>query len=347
MSFFSFGPIVTVKNPLGIVVSQGTQIIKFTGGVSVSLVGNETIVNIIPGAIVGTPNRVSFFNALGNLSDSADLLYDDTAKLFQLNGQFGIDVAPQAKFQSTATPLTGSYVSPLSGFVFASMDVGYQTIQDFDVIFGESSRANSDATFNDPGLRAKFCANSSNQVGGGASTAFGYSNQVFSAIGFVCGYDNFMTGQQGFAANQGHQILHENASCFGISNVTARNNSFICGEFSLAQADEIFVVGNGTGVGTENNAFSVREDGEAQIDFGISINEANTRMGIATLVAGTLTIPNTVVTANSRIFLTIQNPSANVGFVYISARNPGVDFTIQSSNALDTSDVAYLIMEPL
>ena len=84
------------------------------------------------------------------------------------------------------------------------------------------------------------------------------------------------------------------------------------------------------------------------IGQGISIAEgANAKQGIATLVAGTVTLSNTSVTANSRIFLTIQDPNGGTpGYVWISTRTPGTDFTIQSSSILDTSIVAYEIFEP-
>ena len=81
---------------------------------------------------------------------------------------------------------------------------------------------------------------------------------------------------------------------------------------------------------------------------GLSIKEgANAKQGVDTLVAGTITISNTSITTNSRIFLTAQDPNSGTpGFLWISARTPGTDFTIQSSSILDTSIVAYEIFEP-
>lgn len=83
---------------------------------------------------------------------------------------------------------------------------------------------------------------------------------------------------------------------------------------------------------------------------GIFVKEGtNARMGVATLVAGTVTVSNINVTANSRIFLTIQSlgtvtvPSA----ICISARVAGTSFTIKSSASNDTSVVAWYIIEPV
>ena len=82
---------------------------------------------------------------------------------------------------------------------------------------------------------------------------------------------------------------------------------------------------------------------------GLAVAEgANAKQGVATLAAGTVTVANTSVTANSRIQLTEQAlgtvsvPSA----LCVSARVAGTSFTILASQATDTSTVAYEIFEP-
>lgn len=81
---------------------------------------------------------------------------------------------------------------------------------------------------------------------------------------------------------------------------------------------------------------------------GLQIREGvNAKQGVAVLVAGTVVVANTSVTTNSRIFLTTQIPGGTPGFLRISARTPGVSFTILSSSGTDTSTVAYEIFEPL
>lgn len=83
--------------------------------------------------------------------------------------------------------------------------------------------------------------------------------------------------------------------------------------------------------------------------MGIRLKEgSNARMGVSTLVAGTVTVSNTSVTANTRILLTVQSlgtvavPQA----VYPSARVPGTSFTITSADATDTSVVLWELKEP-
>jgi len=80
---------------------------------------------------------------------------------------------------------------------------------------------------------------------------------------------------------------------------------------------------------------------------GLKIKEgANAKMGIATLTAGTVSVTNTSVTAVSRIFLTIQTPGGTPGAVYVSTRSVGASFDITSTSGPDTSDVAWMIVEP-
>ena len=80
---------------------------------------------------------------------------------------------------------------------------------------------------------------------------------------------------------------------------------------------------------------------------GLKVKEGtNARMGAATLVAGTVTVNTTAVTANSRIYLTSQADGGTPGFQRISARSAGTSFTITSSSGTDTSTVAWMIVEP-
>ena len=80
---------------------------------------------------------------------------------------------------------------------------------------------------------------------------------------------------------------------------------------------------------------------------GLMVAEgSNAKQGTAVLVAGAVTVSNTAVTANSRIFLTSQVDGGSPGFLRVSARTAATSFTITSSNGADTSTVAYQIFEP-
>jgi hypothetical protein len=76
------------------------------------------------------------------------------------------------------------------------------------------------------------------------------------------------------------------------------------------------------------------------------LDGSNKRMGQAVLVGGTVTVSNTSVTANTRIFLSHANTSGTLGHLYISARVAATSFTITSSSGTDTSTVNWLLIEP-
>lgn len=81
---------------------------------------------------------------------------------------------------------------------------------------------------------------------------------------------------------------------------------------------------------------------------GLYVKEGtNATMGTGTLNGATeVTISTTKVTANSRIFLSIQSPAGTpAGAIYVSSRSAGVSFGVKGL-ALDTSTFAWLIVEP-
>jgi hypothetical protein len=79
---------------------------------------------------------------------------------------------------------------------------------------------------------------------------------------------------------------------------------------------------------------------------GLRIKEgSNARMGTSTLVAGTIVVANTSITASSRVFVSRMATGGTAGHLSI-VLNAGVGFTINSSSGTDTSTVAWFIMEP-
>lgn len=81
--------------------------------------------------------------------------------------------------------------------------------------------------------------------------------------------------------------------------------------------------------------------------FGLYVKEgSNAKQGTAVLNGTTaVVVSNTSVTANSRIFLTVNSPSGTVGSPYVSAISANTSFSIKSTSASDASTVAYEIFE--
>lgn len=75
-------------------------------------------------------------------------------------------------------------------------------------------------------------------------------------------------------------------------------------------------------------------------------NNTNQGMNRCTLVSGVCVVPNTRVTTNTNIFCFEQTQGGTIGSIGISGRNAGVNYTVSSSNVLDTSIVACMLIEP-
>jgi len=85
------------------------------------------------------------------------------------------------------------------------------------------------------------------------------------------------------------------------------------------------------------------------VGIGFRLKEGtNAKMGLATLAGGTVTVANTAVTANTRIFLTVQTLSGAAVPQAVAPANviAGTSFDIISASAADTSTVAWLLIEP-
>jgi len=138
------------------------------------------------------------------------------------------------------------------------------------------------------------------------------------------------------------------------------NVSINCTGVGLAEAPLFVDIGNTL----QNVAFQINGVNNIRLQLGgrlytnelylpnltgrIYIEEgSNAQMGTAQLTAGTVTVANTGVTANSRIFLTVQSLGtvASPKAVAVTAKTAGISFVITSSDVTDTSTVAWWIVE--
>lgn len=144
----------------------------------------------------------------------------------------------------------------------------------------------------------------------------------------------------------------------GVSNYTAGGNVNITAlsgdDINATASDDINLVAEGGDIiNSAAGNFHALATGDVFLSPGSGtgndlriVSGANRSMGTAVLVGGTVTVNNTKVTASSNIFLTSQVDGGTPGFVRISARVASTSFTITSSSALDTSTIAWLIIEP-
>lgn len=112
--------------------------------------------------------------------------------------------------------------------------------------------------------------------------------------------------------------------------------------YGIAFGTDVFVY--------RNDSTSIAIEGNVKLPVvgrGIYIKEgSNATMGTAVLSGGTVVVSTNKVTANSRIFLTANTPGGTLGAVYVSARSAGTSFTITSISVIDTSTIAWIIIEP-
>lgn len=86
-------------------------------------------------------------------------------------------------------------------------------------------------------------------------------------------------------------------------------------------------------------------DGQIIRRSGISLVGGG-RIGNFVLVAGTKTVLDSSVTANTIVLLTRKTSGGTIGTAITYTTSPGSSFTVNSDNILDTSTFSYLLVEP-
>lgn len=157
-----------------------------------------------------------------------------------------------------------------------------------------------------------------------------------------------------YQSNSGKLLLNPTNTA---ANPTVNNTLEVAGNISIGNGYNGVYSAPTNGAIIQGRALfgTTSDDGSNQVQVsgnlslktaGNKINIAtgtNASVGTATLTSGTVTVSTTAVTASSIILLTLQNCS-NCGTSYISAKTAGTSFVISSTNVLDGSIVAYLII---
>ena len=202
--------------------------------------------------------------------------------------------------------------------------------------------------------------NTVSNTGGSMSISVGHSmgSASGSQITMTAGTGGVGTGTAG--ANGGNTVI--NAGNGGIGSSTGGNGGAL--QFNAGTGGNSGTPGTGgiiqfftasttslieklrvltTGVNVMNGPLGIITAGNGlQIAHG-----SNCKLGTTALTAGSATVSNTVVTANSLIFLTSQADGGTPGFVRVTAKTAGTSFVITSSSSTDTSTIAWLIVEGL
>lgn len=148
-------------------------------------------------------------------------------------------------------------------------------------------------------------------------------------------------------------ILYESENELIVSGITINSNfnPAISGSgVGYMQIGSISFIGEASFSNRLNTSFHPFVSGELiskGLGNGLSIEEGhNARMGVAALKNGIAEVKNSIVSENSRIFLTPQAGEGVSGYLSIVNRENGTGFTISSSSSKDNSLVAWVIFEP-
>lgn len=76
-----------------------------------------------------------------------------------------------------------------------------------------------------------------------------------------------------------------------------------------------------------------------------TLQDLRNKVGTATLVAGTVTVTAPYVSSTSKVMLSRQLLGGTPGHLSVSAIVDGTSFDIDSSSAMDTSDINYVILD--
>jgi hypothetical protein len=193
--------------------------------------------------------------------------------------------------------------------------------------------------------------------GTGSTSANWFTATPSAVLETSAGNFNFVTsvtlGNTGTAASAKGNIAAQ-PSASGNTILSSNVNSADAFDRFRLLGDGSFTVGSGAAardvtVGrTAANQLGLTTTDLAIVTAGRGVKIAegtNAKMGTSVLVAGTVTVATTAVTANSRIYLTPQITGGTAGFLNIGTITAGTSFVIHSSNAADTSTVAWLIVD--
>jgi hypothetical protein len=197
-------------------------------------------------------------------------------------------------------------------------------------------------------------------VGGGQ---FNTASGILSFVGG--GNTNLASGLQSFIGGGESNIAAGQSSvAMGKFAQANHNNSFVWGDgsatFATTAANQFLILATGgVGIGKVPSFIDGLDVlGQVSLSSNLTLNTVgsgikikqgtNATSGRATLVAGTVTVSTTKVTAVSDIQLTAQNLgtiTVPVGLA-VSARTAGTSFEILSGSLTDTSIVSWIIIEP-
>lgn len=164
---------------------------------------------------------------------------------------------------------------------------------DYSVSIGYFTQANATASVA-LGRYAHANGNYSVAIGNGgvatgtASVALGFNSESIGNYSTSMGRTTIATGDNSVSMGYNTEAKAVSSVAMGYGTQSLAQYSLACGKFNIPDNSHLFVVGNGTGLGSESNAFAVKNDGGVIMGDDASSNHT---------VNGTMKIQN-VLNAN-------------------------------------------------
>jgi hypothetical protein len=210
---------------------------------------------------------------------------------------------------------------------------------------------------------ARATATSSTNMGGFIWATGGQKNVGVVGDATLSQYNNaagISIGTIGFAKRAHSSAIHI-GGYFGLQTAAPTFESAALIADNGAETSPIFLLrDNGTKVLTVADGGAVRigdatsPTDKLEVTGNIALTTAgnkikiatgtNASVGTSTLVAGTVTVSTTAVTASSKIFLTCGVVGGTQGILSVGTITGGTSFVINSSNAADTSQINWFII---
>lgn len=313
------------------------------------------------GAPAGSDTQVQY-NQVGSFGASSDFTFNYGTQVARINRDLGIGVSPTLWNVTSGTLQVGSCLELASytsivGIIFLTNNLYFNTAWKYLLGGVAGTVYTTNAGADQSWLSAPV-------NGGGAGAAATLTELMRLDVTGKLGIGTFppvyqldVNGDVNTPVSKGYRVA---------GNVTFWANTTYTIIYSPGITTAQIAMGNATDAHTyyDNTGHQFRTlSGGANIvsidntiglalqtaGTGIRIKEgSNARMGVTTLVLGVSVVSNNTITANTRIFLSVESlgtvtvPSA----VAVTARSAGTSFTITASNLTDTSVVAWFLMEP-
>jgi hypothetical protein len=351
------GPTGFVKS--GYAVSLGATYVEISGG-EIILNGQSLL------------NTRAFNNARGPIRLYPDLT--GAAKSWNVKvSTFGapyVEDQASPKTGSTFCPTIATFTTPGGGGAPAGLAAvafngaipvaggGTGAVTLTGIVYGNGTSAMTAGTVStaylakgkasSPGLENSSVIESSTTINvGGSDTVPWRNNYAAVQIGgnFAIGSERTAGGSNGAYILQNGYIDPTANTYYAVSNGGASAYLMFGGEH-LWRVQSSATAGAAIGF---TNAVGIDNTGNLVLKVagkGLQIKEgSNARMGTATLVGGTIAVANTSVTANTRVFISRSTTGGTVGHLS-TTQIASTSFTVNSSDAGDTSTVNWLLIEP-